>query len=67
MDSLLNDKNTYTIVTKNPLKKLQNNTSTILQDLSENLGRPMLKKITLTHTNIPKAYGLLKIHKIDIH
>ena len=60
-----NDKNTYSIINKNPLEKLQNSTANILKDLSEIIGKLTFKKITLTYTNIPKVYALPKIHKQD--
>ena len=68
MNILLNDKNTYIQVNKNPLKVLQNKTSKILKYLNE---KQFLEAqfhnslLTLTDTTIPKAYGLPKIHKTD--
>ena len=56
---LLNDKNTYTLINKNPLKKLQKDTSIILKDLNkkELLDKKYLNiQITLTDTILAKAY-----------
>ena len=69
MMELLSDRNTYIPIKKNPIKKLQSNTSKILKELNDN---EFLKfkyhnnQLTLTNTVLAKGYGLPKIHTPDI-
>ena len=69
MLQLLNDESTYKKVHKNPLKTLQSNSYKILQELNSNgfLHKNFHKNfLTQTNTMLSKAYGLPKIHKIDV-
>ena len=69
MLKLLSDKNTYIPVLKNPLKKLQINTSKILKELNDNnFLKPKYhnNQLTLTNTVSGKGHGLPKIHKPDV-
>ena len=69
MLKLLSDTTTYENIKKNPLKKLQTNTSTILKNLNNNnYLRTKFHNISLscTNTTLAKCYGLPKIHKKDV-
>ena len=66
MYQLLLDSSTYIKIIKNPLNKLQKNTSNILKKLnSEGLLKYKYhnNSLTLTNTVLAKGYGLPKIHK----
>ena len=68
MTDLLSNTSTYIPITKNPLKKLQSNTSNILKRLNDNefLKYKFHNNQLLTNTVLAKCYGLPKIHKQDI-
>ena len=68
MENLFNDKSTYIIISKNPLKSLQTKTSEILKNLNNDKlldNQYFNLQLTLTNTSLPKAYGLPKVHKKD--
>jgi len=66
MTEMLNDKKTYELIDKDPLKKLQTNVYEELKYLNDN-GLLEFKhhkyQLTQTNTNLAKCYGLPKIHK----
>ena len=69
MKDLLNYLNIYKIIKRNPLKSLQTKVDKILSCF--NLNGYLQKQyhnnsLTQTNTQLPKAYGLPKIHKVDI-
>ena len=69
MNVLLNDRNTYKIIIRNPLKSLQTKVHKILSRFNGNgylQKQYNNKSLTETNTKLPKAYGLPKIHKVDI-
>ena len=69
MLKLLSDTTTYEIIKKNPLKKLQTDTSTILKNLNDNnylRTKFHNNALSCTNTTLAKCYGLPKIHKKDV-
>ena len=69
MLKLLSDTNTYEIIKKNPLTKLQTNTSTIFKNLNNNnylRTKFHNNALSCTNTTLAKYYGLPKIHKKDV-
>ena len=69
MLKLLSDGTTYENVKKNPLKKLQTDTSKILKNLNNNNylhTKFHNNALTFTNTTLAKCYGLPKIHKKDV-
>ena len=69
MKDLLNDRNIYKNIKRNALKSLQTKVHKILSYF--NLNGYLQKQyqnnnLTQTNTQLPKAYGLPKIHKLDI-
>ncbi|XP_023314008.1 uncharacterized protein LOC111693520 [Trichogramma pretiosum] len=66
MSDLLNDKETYEMVKRNPLPKLIKNTKDVLLALDADLKiqRTQFER-SLSETSLARAYGLPKIHKPD--
>ena len=66
MNNLFSDKSTYNEIRKSPLKKMQTEVYNLLKAWNAN---NFLKRkykdieLTQTDTSLPKAYGLVKIHK----
>ena len=65
IESFLDDKDTYEIVNGNPSKKIQNKLNTKLKSLEKEkkLSRNQYLKLHSNNLNIPKFYGLIKLHK----
>lgn len=66
MESLLSDIETHKIVSRNPLKYLQNKVHQILSQLNDDAFLEYKNNklsITQTNTTSVRAYGSLKIHK----
>lgn len=66
MTNLLFDPPTYTVVKRNPLNMLKNNTSKVLKNLNDNEFLSIKyhnNDLTFFNTELSRAYGLPKIHK----
>lgn len=65
MDALLNDNATYTIVNKDPTKKLIRNLHELLVRWKKRkyITNAMYKKLNCIDEVSPRAYGMPKIHK----
>ena len=69
MQLLLSDTTVYEKIKKNPLKKLQLDTSTILKNLNNNdylCTKFHNNSLSCSNTTLAKCYGLPKIHKKDV-
>jgi len=67
MEELLNDQNTYTIVTKNPIKSIENNLNNMVKKWlqKEFISKQQFAKLRSSDSVLPRAYGLPKIHKTN--
>ena len=66
MLQLINDNYTYKKINYNPLKLMKKDTCKLLENwrVKNFLGKNITKKdISLNNTNLPRIYGLPKIHK----
>jgi len=65
MEKLLHDKNTYTIIKKNPIKNVERNLNSIIKVWLKNkfISKQTYSYLYSSDSNLPKAYGLPKIHK----
>jgi len=65
MIEILADSNTYTIINKDPIKKLSNSIRNILSNWlkKEYIDIRTYKKLLITDGLLPRAYGLPKLHK----
>jgi len=65
IEEILNDEHTYTVVTRNPIKSIENNLNNILKHwLQKNyITKQQFYKLRSSDSLLPKAYGLPKIHK----
>jgi len=62
---MLLEKNTYDRVKKDPTKKMTSDLRSLLVMWKKNfIERHTYRKLLITDEVLPKAYGLLKIHKI---
>ncbi|XP_025261928.1 uncharacterized protein LOC112637139 [Camponotus floridanus] len=64
---LLRDENTYTIINKDPTKKLISNLKELLSRWKNHgyISNTTYKSLLFTDGTLPRAYGLPKIHKIN--
>ncbi|XP_011867795.1 PREDICTED: uncharacterized protein LOC105561973 [Vollenhovia emeryi] len=67
METLLNDKNTYITIKKDPTKKLISNLHSLLVEWKKSnyIDNSIYKRLNCTDGTLPRAYGLPKIHKQD--
>jgi len=67
MEALLKDVDTYTVVKKNPIKSIENNFNNILKKWLHNeyISKLQYLKLRSSDFNLPKAYDLSKVHKIN--
>lgn len=67
MTELLNDTDTYTIIEKNPVKKLERDLDNLLKSWKnkEYIESKEYYRLRSNDKLLPKAYGVPKIHKID--
>ncbi|XP_011859074.1 PREDICTED: uncharacterized protein LOC105556590 [Vollenhovia emeryi] len=65
METLLNDKNTYITIKKDPTKKLISGLHKILMDWKKSnyIDNSIYRRLNCTDGTLPRAYGLPKIHK----
>jgi len=65
IENMLNDTDTYTKINKNPIKKLTNDIRVILAGwkTKEYITQGIYNSIYCSDGNLPRAYGLPKIHK----
>lgn len=68
VSELLSDRNTYENINKNPYKSLTDNLRTLLNRWKTNnfISDSMYKSLLPCNTNLPRAYGLPKIHKVEL-
>jgi len=68
VEELLKDKNTYTVIRKNPTKIIENKLNNILKFWlqKEYITKQQYFKFRASDALLPKAYGLPKIHKEHI-
>ena len=67
MSALLNDKDTYMIVKKDPIRKIINGLHDLLARWKKRsyISDTMYRRLNCTDGVLPRAYGLPKIHKRD--
>jgi len=65
IEELLNDKNTYTIVKKNPIKSIEANLNSTVKNWlqKEYISKQQYFKLRFSDSVLPRAYRLPKIHK----
>lgn len=65
VETILNDKNTYFPIKKNPIKKIEYALNSLLKtwETKEYISRSMALRLKSSAGHIPRAYGLPKIHK----
>ncbi|XP_025266911.1 uncharacterized protein LOC112638816 [Camponotus floridanus] len=65
MEALLNDQSTYRKLNKDPIRKLTNKINTMVKSWRSNdlINESTYKKLNSTNGNLPRCYGLPKIHK----
>lgn len=65
MQTILNDNNTYSVIKKNPSKKIENELNNMLKLLLDNNHITTKQSYTLRSSDklLPKVYGTPKIHK----
>ncbi|GAB1861615.1 hypothetical protein CAJAP_02694 [Camponotus japonicus] len=65
MEALLCDQSTYKKLNKDPIRKLTNRINTIVKSWRSNdlINETTHKKLNCTNGNLPRCYGLPKIHK----
>lgn len=65
MERILADRDTYALLTKNPIKKLETSLNSMLKNwLSKQfITQQEYFKLRLSDGHLPRAYGLPKIHK----
>jgi len=67
MEELLQDKNTYEIIKKNPINNIEKKLNYIIKQWfqKEFISKQTYFSLHSTDSNLPKAYGLPKIHKAN--
>ena len=67
MDLLLNDTGTYQKLDKNPFNKIKDKCKEIVKrwKMKEYISEQTFRSLNITDCNLPRAYGLPKIHKPD--
>jgi len=65
MTEIFSDSNTYTVVKKNPIKKLSYQVRNVLSSWlkKEYIDIQTYKRLLITDGTLPRAYGLPKLHK----
>jgi len=65
MNKTLDDDNTYKQIKKDPLRTITNKTNNLLKIWLDNkiIDDNMYKGLKCTKGNLPRCYGLLKVHK----
>jgi len=65
VEELLNDVNTYTVIKKNPTKSIENTLNNTLKKWLRNdyISKSQYFKLRSSDSNLPRAYGLPKVHK----
>jgi len=65
MIDIFSDSNTYTVIKKDPIKKLSNNVRNVLSGWlkKEYIDIRTYRKLLITDGVLPRAYGLPKLHK----
>jgi len=65
MNEIFSDSNTYSIIKKDPIKKLSNNLRNLLSGWlkKEYIDVRVYRKLLITDGLLPRAYGLPKLHK----
>jgi len=58
---------TYTVVNKNPIKSIENSLNNMFKKWLHNdcISKLQYLKLRSSDSNLPKAYGLPKVHKIN--
>jgi len=67
MEELLQANNTYEIVKKNPINSIEKEINFIIKQWfqEEFISKQTYLSLHSTDSNLPKAYGLPKIHKVN--
>jgi len=67
VEELLKDVNTYTVIKKNLVTSIENNLNVILKKWLHNeyITKSQYFKLRSINSNLPKAYGLPKVHKTN--
>ena len=67
MEALLNDESTYRRINKNPVKKLTSKMHSLIKSWLDNklIDVTTYNYLNITNGNLPRCYGLPKIHKVD--
>ena len=68
VDNLLNDTDTYELLSKDPTDKYKRELSVILNELKAEgaIDYALKKKLFPTECDVPKVYGLTKVHKVSV-
>lgn len=67
MELTLSDEDTYVTINKNPIKKVENILNSLLRDWLKNnfISNQEYKRLRSSDGNLPRAYGVPKIHKVN--
>lgn len=67
MNTVLNDQSTYSKLKKDPIKKLSAKMSSLVKSWRDNdlIDDATYKRLNTTNGNLPRCYGLPKIHKTN--
>jgi len=67
VEELLKDGNTYMVINRNPIKFIELNLNNVLKKWLQNnyISKQQFYKLRSNDSNLPRAYGLPKIHKIN--
>jgi len=67
VEELLKGVNIYTVVKRNPIKSIENNLNNVLRKwlLNDYISKSQNSKLRSSDSNLPKVYGLPKVHKTN--